>query len=117
VLLQKVRAYSDPRLLALSLVADRFATSAQPIVPERLLVMGGDGAATAGASNVLNQLVTLLLAEKAGIGFTGDAAALAELDRAVHSAAKVEAEATEPPASRYKQVDPSSARKEDDHVS
>jgi len=117
VLLQKVRAYSDPRLFALSLVADRFATSAQPIVPERLLVMGGDGAATAGASNVLNQLVTLLLAEKAGIGFTGDAAALAELDRAVHAAAKVEAEATEPPASQYKQVDPSSARKENDHVS
>jgi uncharacterized membrane protein YqiK len=90
VLLQKVRAYGEPRLFALSLVADRFASSAQPIVPERLLVMGGDGAAggAAGASNVLNQLVALLLAEKAGVGVAQDAGALAELDRAVHDAAR-----------------------------
>jgi uncharacterized membrane protein YqiK len=97
VLLQKVRAYSDPRLFALSLVADRFASSAQPIVPERLLVMGAnaDGAAAAGASNVLNQLVALLLAEKAGVGFARDEAALAELDRAVHAAARAAVEPKE----------------------
>ena len=65
----EVRAYGDPRLFALSLVADHFAHSAQPIVPERLFVMGGgdgDGAAAAaGSTNVLNQLVALLLAERA----------------------------------------------------
>jgi uncharacterized membrane protein YqiK len=93
VLLQKVRAYGEPRLYALNLVADRFASSAQPIVPERLLVMGGgaDGAGGAGSSNVLNQLVALLLAEKAGVGFAADPAALAELDRAVRSAASAQA--------------------------
>ena len=90
VLLQKVRAYGEPRLFALSLVADRFASSAQPIVPERLLVMGGngDGHDAAGGSNVLNQLVALLLAEKAGVGFQNDQGALAELDRAVREAAR-----------------------------
>ncbi len=92
VLLQKVRAYGEPRLFALSLVADRFASSAQPIVPERLLVMGagGDGASAAGEANVLNQLVALLLAEKAGVGLNQDEGALAELDKAVHAAAKAE---------------------------
>src|SRR6185436_16943641 len=91
VTLQKVRAYGEPRLFALSLVADHFAHSAQPIVPERLLVMGGgtDGAATAaGSSNVLNQLVALLLAERAGVGFAADEKALAELEKAVHAAAR-----------------------------
>jgi hypothetical protein len=91
VTLQKVRAYGDPRLFALNSVADRFAQSAQPIVPERLLVMGGgaDGAgATAGASNVLSQLVALLLAERAGIPLTGDDRALLELEKAVHAAAR-----------------------------
>jgi uncharacterized membrane protein YqiK len=97
VTLQKVRAYGDPRLFALNLVADRFAQSAQPIVPERLLVMGGgtDGAdATAGSSNVLSQLMALLLAEKAGLPFAVDEKALAELDRAVRAAARC---TTEPP--------------------
>ena len=89
VLLQKVRAYGEPRLFALALVADRFASSAQPIVPERLLVMGanGDGKDTASGSNVLNQLVALLLAEKAGVG-PQDEAALVELDRALRAAAR-----------------------------
>jgi hypothetical protein len=39
VSLQKIRAYGDPRLFALNLAASAFASSAQPIVPERLLVM------------------------------------------------------------------------------
>ena len=102
VLLQKVRAYGEPRLFALSLVADRFANSAQPIVPERLLVMGGGAgdAGAAGASNVLNQLVALLLAEKAGVGVAQDDAALAELDRVVREAAR----AAETPAAPAKVV-------------
>jgi uncharacterized membrane protein YqiK len=116
VLLQKVRAYADPRLFALSLVADRFASSAQPIVPERLLVMGADGDGTARASNVLNQLVALLLAEKAGVGFARDEAALAELDRAVHAAAKAAAETTSPPPDASMEVGESSIDREIDHA-
>ncbi len=41
-----------------------------------------------GSSNVLNQLVALLLAESAGVRFATDEKALAELDRAVQAAAR-----------------------------
>ncbi len=44
-------------------------------MPERLLIMGGDradseGKTEIGSVNVLSQLLSLLLAEKAGIGIT-----------------------------------------------
>jgi len=73
VFLQKIRAYGDSRLFALNLVSEQFAQSAQPLVPQRLLVMGdgeGKGKEKAGlnGSGVLGQLLTLLLAEKAGVG-------------------------------------------------
>lgn len=88
VLLQKVRAYGDPRLLAIDGLGVRFAQSAQPIVPERLLVMGGAEGSAVGGSNVLGQLVALLLAEKAGLGVaTGDEAARDEIASAVRAAA------------------------------
>ena len=83
VFLQKVRAYGDPRLFALNLVAEQFSKSAQPIVPERLFVLGGEGgegASGAAGSNVLTQLAALFLAEKAGFQAAGPEA-LAELER------------------------------------
>jgi uncharacterized membrane protein YqiK len=85
VFLNKIRAYGDPRLFALGLVADAFSKSAQPIVPERLFVMGDKGAGgitgdTAGSANVFNQLAALLLADRAGMP-AADPAALAELER------------------------------------
>jgi uncharacterized membrane protein YqiK len=74
VFLQKIRAYGDPRLFALNLASDQFSKSAQPLVPERLLVTGGGGTgqgdqANIASSSVLGQLLTLLLADKAGVGF------------------------------------------------
>jgi uncharacterized membrane protein YqiK len=85
VFLQKIRAYGDPRLFALSLVADHFARSAQPLVPERLFLMGGakDGDQKADFTSVstLGQLLTLLLAEKAGIGVTEKSQDLEELEK------------------------------------
>jgi uncharacterized membrane protein YqiK len=70
VSLQKIKAYGDPRLFALNLAAEHFAGSAQPIVPERLLVMGGAAGEKVdlGSSNVLSQVLTLLLSEKSGLG-------------------------------------------------
>jgi uncharacterized membrane protein YqiK len=71
VFLQKIRAYGDPRLFALNLVSDQFSKSAQPLVPQRLLVMGageGKDKSDLSGSSVLGQLLTLLLAEKAGVG-------------------------------------------------
>jgi uncharacterized membrane protein YqiK len=85
VFLQKIRAYGDPRLFALSIVADHFAKSAQPLVPERLLLMGGakDGEAKPdfASASTLGQLLTLLLSEKAGIGITEKSPDLEELEK------------------------------------
>jgi uncharacterized membrane protein YqiK len=90
VSLQKIRAYGDSRLFALNLVADRFADSAQPIVPERLLVIGGSGGEKLdlGSSNVFSQFLTLLLAEKAGIGMTESGKGMEDLERLTTTLAK-----------------------------
>jgi uncharacterized membrane protein YqiK len=90
VSLQKIRAYGDPRLFALNLVAERFAGSAQPIVPERLLVMGGNGGEKLdlGSSNVFSQFLTLLLAEKSGIGVTEGGKGMEDLEKLTASLAK-----------------------------
>ena len=52
VFLKKIRAYGDPRLFALNLLTEQMARSQQPLVPERVLVMGGEGqdGASAGVS-------------------------------------------------------------------
>jgi hypothetical protein len=71
-------------------VADRFAGSAQPIVPERLLVMGGAGGEKLdlGSSNVFSQFLTLLLAEKSGIGVTESGKGVEDLEKLTASLAK-----------------------------
>ena len=85
VFLQKIRAYGDSRLFALNLVADQFSKSAQPIVPERLLVMGGENGGgekmDLGSSNVFGRLIALLLAEKAGFGTEEKSKGLEDLER------------------------------------
>jgi uncharacterized membrane protein YqiK len=43
VLLRKAAAFGDPRLYALSVVADKLAHSTQPLVPERVFLSGGLG--------------------------------------------------------------------------
>src|SRR6185436_18026894 len=90
VSLQKIRAYGDSRLFALNVVADRFAGSAQPIVPERLLVMAGSGGdkVDLGSSNVFSQFLTLLLAEKSGLGITEGGAGVKDLETFAASLAK-----------------------------
>jgi len=71
VLFQKVRAYGDPRLFALNLVAEQFAHSSQPLVPERLFITGaGSGGNAPGSqleTSVVGPLLTLLLAERTGV--------------------------------------------------
>ena len=91
VSLQKIRAYGDPRLFALNLATDRFASSAQPLVPERLFVMGGSGGgdqSDLGSSNVFSQFLTLLLAEKSGLGVADGAKGLEDLEKLTASLAK-----------------------------
>jgi uncharacterized membrane protein YqiK len=84
VFLQKIKAYGDPRLFALSTVSDFFAQSAQPIVPERLLIMGGGdggGKTDLTGTNVFGQLITLLLAEKAGMSLSEGTGSSDELQK------------------------------------
>jgi uncharacterized membrane protein YqiK len=85
VFLQKIRAYGDPRLFALNLVGEQFSKSVQPLVPERLFMVGGGGGSSNGngsgnghsgsgdvaPTGVMGQLLSLLLAEKAGLGISG----------------------------------------------
>jgi hypothetical protein len=102
VLLQKVRAYGDPRLFAVNTVSDNFAKSAQPIVPERLFVLGGGNGSSAGtaqgATNIVSQLLALLLAEKAGLGVGDAAKGIEDLERIARDMAQRAAEGPAPGA-------------------
>jgi uncharacterized membrane protein YqiK len=74
VLLKKISSFGDPRLYALSLVAEHLSHSSQPLVPERLFVAGGEQGQ--GAQGMLGLLIDLLTAEKSG--FSGAATAETE---------------------------------------
>jgi uncharacterized membrane protein YqiK len=65
VLQKKIGSYADPRLYALSVVADHLARSQQPLVPSQMFVTGGDGSG-AGQGSILGMLLTILTAEKLG---------------------------------------------------
>jgi uncharacterized membrane protein YqiK len=70
VLMRKIASFGDPRLYALSGVAEHLAHSTQPLVPERVFVAGAgnDGANTGGGpGGMLGLLVSLLVAEKGGV--------------------------------------------------
>jgi hypothetical protein len=74
VLARKVNSFGDPRLFALSVVADRLANSKQPLVPQRLFVTGGGGHGNANGdsgtnpqtSGLIGALLAMLVAEKSG---------------------------------------------------
>jgi uncharacterized membrane protein YqiK len=70
VFAQKIAAYGDPRLFALRDVAERFANSKQPLVPERLLVTGGSGEQP---GSLMQTLLTLMISEKTDTGFNAPA--------------------------------------------
>jgi hypothetical protein len=68
---RKVEAFGDPRLFALQGISGILAESRQPLVPQHLFLMGGggpggeNGHGPVGAAGLFNQLVALLLAERA----------------------------------------------------
>lgn len=72
VLLRKVSSFGDPRLYALSVAAERFAESSQPLVPERLFVAGGTDEKS--GHGLVGLLLSLLTAEKSGLSPVDDAA-------------------------------------------
>ncbi len=84
VFLKKIRAYGDPRLFALNLLTEQMVHSQQPLVPERVLLMGGEGqdGASAGVS-LFGRLLALLLAEKGGIGVSAQDQVCADVEQFV----------------------------------
>jgi uncharacterized membrane protein YqiK len=83
VLLRKINSFSDPRLYALSVVAQNLAKCTQPLVPERVFIAGGAGGNGQGGENLLTAgggavagsglmglLLSLLVAEKSGFQVT-----------------------------------------------
>src|SRR5438477_5957885 len=63
VLLKKISSFGDPRLYALSIVAEHLSKSTQPLVPERVFMTTGEAASAAG-SGLVTQFMNLLIAEK-----------------------------------------------------
>src|SRR5947209_2032236 len=68
VLLRKIESFSDPRLYALSVIAEQLAHSSQPLVPERVFVAGGQGQSddSHASQGLLGLLLSLMVAEKSG---------------------------------------------------
>jgi uncharacterized membrane protein YqiK len=79
VVMRKVAAYGDPRLYAASILAERLAASAQPLVPERMFVSGANGDTGNIAGGPLGMLLTLMLSEKSGLGSFADTPESAEM--------------------------------------
>jgi uncharacterized membrane protein YqiK len=73
VLLRKIGSFGDPRLYALSVVAEHLSKSQQPLVPERMFVAGGSNSeAPNSSSGMLGTLMSLLVAEKSGFKLAED---------------------------------------------
>lgn len=68
VLMRKIGSFGDPRLYALSRVAESLSQSTQPLVPERVFVAGGSqtGEGQQSSQGLLGVLIELLVAEKSG---------------------------------------------------
>jgi len=75
VLLRKISSFGDPRLYALSLVAEHLSHSSQPLVPERVFMAGANGEAghAAPSQGLLGLLISLMVAEKSGFQPSEDA--------------------------------------------
>ena len=72
ILRKKIASFGDPRLYALSVVAESLSRSTQPLVPERMFVTGGDSGGATGGNGLLNTLLGLLVAEKSGFAAVAD---------------------------------------------
>ncbi len=69
VLLKRIASYRDPKLYAMSLVAEQLSKSSQPLVPERVFVAGSASAGSNSSTDtagLFGMLINLLVAEKAG---------------------------------------------------
>ena len=85
VLLRSITSFGDPRLYALAKVAEHLSKASQPLVPERVFMAGGQGAADsqsgAAGAGMLGLLINLMVSEKSGFSVADnpDMASLKEL--------------------------------------
>lgn len=68
VLTRKIASFADPRLYALSVVAEHLSHSTQPLVPQQVFMSGGssNGSGKAASLGMVSTLVDLMVAEKSG---------------------------------------------------
>jgi uncharacterized membrane protein YqiK len=75
VMMRRIASFRDPKLYAISILAEQLAKSTQPLVPQRVFVAGGGAAASNGngtagaidpATGLFGTLIGLLVAEKSG---------------------------------------------------
>jgi hypothetical protein len=64
--MRKISSFGDPRLYALSIVAEHLSHSSQPLVPEHVFVAGGGSDSGNASGGMLGLLLNLLVAEKSG---------------------------------------------------
>jgi uncharacterized membrane protein YqiK len=76
---KKIAAYGEPRLFALNLLGEQLSKSVQPLVPERMFILGGGSGANGdqpAGGNALNgllpALLSLLVAEKSGLALSSE---------------------------------------------
>src|SRR3954469_12752794 len=69
VLRQKITSFMDPKLYAISVLAEHLSKSSQPLVPQQVFMGGGGGGSDASGAaglGLMGTLVNLLVAEKSG---------------------------------------------------
>jgi uncharacterized membrane protein YqiK len=105
VLLRKIQSFADPRLYALTQMANALSKSSQPLVPQRVFMAGsnghtnGDGGhADASAQGLFGLLLSLMVAEKSGFSPVGGEGA-AELEEYAERLAREALEAAPSPPS------------------
>jgi hypothetical protein len=73
-LLRRIASFRDPKLYAISVLAEKLSKSTQPLVPQRVFVSGngggtngnGHGPIVEPAAGLFGTLISLLVAEKSG---------------------------------------------------
>ncbi len=87
VLLRRIMSYGDPKLYAVSLLAEQLSKSKQPLVPQRVFVAGapssngdGNGSHADPTAGLFGMLISLLVAEKSGFSPEKQSPALADVE-------------------------------------
>src|SRR5205814_3402454 len=66
VLMRKIASFADPRLYALSVVAEHLSHSTQPLVPSQVFMSGASGQTNSSGFGLVSTLVDLMVAERSG---------------------------------------------------